>query len=104
MSIDFRNPLNQGALLARLRAMFTGAAAQAGGAAHAEGAVDGRHADRISLSRDARRIADELRNDRPGADFDADRVAALKQAIESGAFRIDSLRIADKVSLEYGNR
>ncbi len=72
--------------------------------AAAPGSAEGRHADRVSLSHDAQRIADEQRSNEALVHFDGNRVAALKQAIESGNFRIDSTRIADKVSLQYGGR
>jgi flagellar biosynthesis anti-sigma factor FlgM len=105
MSIDFRNPLaNQVALLARLRAMIGRSGSPADNAASAGGATDRRHADRVSLSNDAQRIANDMRDNESFTDYDAERVAALKQAIESGNFRIDSARIADKVSLQYGGR
>jgi len=104
MSIDFRNPLaNQGHLLARLRAMIGRSGAPADSAA-ANGNTDGRHTDRVSLSRDAQRIADEMRGNESLAAYDGDRVATVKQAIESGNFHIDTARIANKVSLHYGSR
>jgi flagellar biosynthesis anti-sigma factor FlgM len=103
MSIDFRNPLaNQGTLLARLRAMIGQPAAPEETAASAGSMTTGRQSDRVSLSNDAQRIADQMRGNEYPAHYDADRVAALKQAIESGTFRIDTARIADKVSLQYG--
>jgi flagellar biosynthesis anti-sigma factor FlgM len=90
-------------LLARLRAMIGRTDTPADTAA-TPGSTEGRHADRVSLSHDAQRIADELRSNETLAQFDGKRVAALKQAIESGNFRIDTARIADKVSLQYGGR
>jgi negative regulator of flagellin synthesis FlgM len=104
MSIDFRNPLaGQSTLLARLFTMIgrTGAAA---GPAASVAESDRRNADSVSLSGDARRIAEELRRSAAAAPIDAHRIANLKQAIETGNFRIDTARIADKVSLQYGDR
>lgn len=105
MPIDFRNPLTtQGALLERLRTMIGRAGSPAGDSVPTDKKADSLHTDRVSLSSDAQRIADELRGSKTAADFDAERVAALKQAIETGTFRIDTARIADKVSLQYGDR
>jgi len=105
MSIDFGNPLvNQGALLARLRAMFARAESPADPGTGAEGVTNDRRTDRFGLSSDAKRLVDELRQDRPGSNYDAERVAALRQSIESGTFRIDSHRIADRISLDHISR
>ena len=105
MSIDFRNPLSiQGALLTRLRAMIGKEKAPENHAASTAGMRNDRQADRVSLSNDAQRIAGELLGNAAGVTHDAERVAALKAAIESGNFRIDPARIADKVSLQYGGR
>ena len=105
MPIDFRNPLaTQGALLERLRSMIGRAGSPADDSAPADKKADSSHSDRVSLSSDARRIAEGLRGSGTAAHFDAERVATLKQAIETGTFRIDTARIADKVSLQYGDR
>ena len=105
MPIDFRNPLaTQGALLERLRSMIGRAGSPADDSAPADKKDDSLHSDRVSLSSDARRIAEGLRGSETAADFDTERVATLKLAIETGTFRIDTARIADKVSLQYGDR
>ena len=105
MSIDFRNPLaNQGSLLTRLRTMISRADSPAGTSTSPNGMTDTRHTDRISLSSDAQRVADVLSGNGSSAQYDAERVAILKQAIETGTFRIDTDRIANKVSLQYGGR
>ena len=99
MAIDFRNPLaNHGALLERLRSMMGRTGSQDASSGPKE-----RQTDTVSLSDDAQRIADNLRGTAPVSRNDAERIATLKQAIESGTFRIDSDRIADKVSLQYGS-
>lgn len=98
MAIDFRNPLAGGALLTRLRTMLGGTGQQP---ETADTVTSGRrYTDRVTLSSTALRIADGL----AGAQAGAERIAAIKQAIETGDFRIDSARIADKVSLQYGGR
>ncbi|HUT39977.1 MAG TPA: flagellar biosynthesis anti-sigma factor FlgM [Gammaproteobacteria bacterium] len=105
MPIDFRNPLTtQGALLERLRTLIGRAGSPADNSAPVNGKANARHTDRVSLSSDAQRIADELRGSEATAHYDAERVATLKQAIETGTFRIDTARIAHKVSLQYGDR
>jgi flagellar biosynthesis anti-sigma factor FlgM len=105
MSIDFRNPLaNQSALLARLRTMISRAGSPSDSTALTEGSADRKHTDRVSLSSEAQRIAREPQHGESVAHNDAARIAALKQAIETGTFRIDSDRIADKVNLHYGSR
>ena len=105
MPIDFRNPLaTQGALLERLRTMISRAGATTKATVAAEENTRTPHADRVSLSSDARRITDELRGSISAEHFDVERIAALKQAVETGTFRIDTARIADKVSLHYGDR
>lgn len=106
MPIEFRNPLaSQGLLLDKLRAMIgrteTGGDAAARPADHGKTAPQG---DRVSLSSDARRIVEQALVRTPVSQVDAERIAALKQAIETGSFRIDSDSIAYKVSLQYGSR
>lgn len=105
MSIDFRNPLtNQGALLARLRGLVSRAGSRFDTDTSAERVTDGRHTDRVSLSSDSQRLANGMLNQASVNQYDAERVSTLKQAIESGSFRIDTARIAEKVSLQYGDR
>jgi flagellar biosynthesis anti-sigma factor FlgM len=105
MSIDFRNPLaGQSTLVTKLFTMIGRTGTTADPAPSATAVADRRNVDSVSLSGDARRIADELRSSAAAAPNDTQRIATLKQAIETGKFRIDTVRIADKVSLQYRGR
>ena len=49
----------------------------------------------VSFSRGTREL--EASNGRPTADFDAERVKAVRAAIESGTFRVNAEAIADRL-------
>jgi flagellar biosynthesis anti-sigma factor FlgM len=105
MAIDFRNPLaNHGSLLTRLRNMIERNGPEKEPGRTTGGATGAGLGDRISLSDDARRLAGDITGNTTGQPQAAERIASLKQAIETGTFRIDSSRIADKVRLQYGGR
>ncbi|MEZ5542602.1 MAG: flagellar biosynthesis anti-sigma factor FlgM [Pseudomonadota bacterium] len=105
MPIEFRNPLaTQGSLLARLRTMIGRSESGSDVTAAAAGTESASSNDRVSLSSDALDLASGQPLPLSATYPDASRVAELKQAIENGNFRIDSDRIASKVSLLYGRR
>lgn len=105
MSIDFRNPFNsQGTLLTRLRSMLGVSESQTTAGTAPQDTYPVSQADRISLSANAQRLAETLHSDPAPIRNDTDRIAEIRQAIESGTFNIDTSRIADKVRLHYGGR
>lgn len=104
MSIDFRNPLSgHSALLTRLRSMLGGDEKQGGYATATRHTDPVTRTDRISLSDSAQRLSGALPADPATTRHDTGRVAAIRNAIESGTFNIDTSRIADKVRRHYGS-